>query len=268
MSKSRRPNSLQASLSLQAGDQTSLSESQLELLEAIAESGSISAAARQVGVSYKTAWDRIDRMNNLSDRPLVERSSGGRHGGGTRLTEAGHALISGFRALQQAHDNYLSRLDDGISKMSDVARFVKNSSLLTSARNQYRGRIINLSRGGVNTEVEIALGDSVSLHALVTNESRRLMGLKKGLELVALVKASWVLLARDGELLTSARNRLSGSISSIRKGSVNSEVILDIGEGKTVCAIVTNASVAALKLKKGDMLSALFKASSVILMRD
>ncbi|MCH8264109.1 MAG: LysR family transcriptional regulator, partial [Proteobacteria bacterium] len=69
---------------------------QLGLLRAIAEAGSISAAARNLGISYKTAWDRLERLNNLSKLPLVLRTSGGSKGGGSQLTDYGRQLLAGF----------------------------------------------------------------------------------------------------------------------------------------------------------------------------
>ena len=53
------------------------------MLEAIGSQGSISAAAKQQGISYRSAWDAVNEMNNLWDSPLVEKSPGGAHGGGT-----------------------------------------------------------------------------------------------------------------------------------------------------------------------------------------
>ena len=61
-------------------------QDRIELLACIAETGSISKAAKAAGMSYKTAWDAVDAMNSSSDQPLVERAAGGRGGGGTRLT--------------------------------------------------------------------------------------------------------------------------------------------------------------------------------------
>ncbi|PCI76916.1 MAG: hypothetical protein COB20_09540 [SAR86 cluster bacterium] len=54
---------------------------QINLLQAIADTGSITAAAKIAGVSYKTAWDRLERINNLSAQPVIQRSAGGSHGG-------------------------------------------------------------------------------------------------------------------------------------------------------------------------------------------
>lgn len=258
---------LKGDLSLFSGDQQSLTHSQVELLQAIDDCGSITAAAKQVGISYKTAWDRIDTMNNLSDQALVSRSAGGSRGGGTRLTEQGKKVVSGFAALQQEHADFVAQLGNKVQGMDDVANFMASNSLRSSARNQYRGKVSRLSRGGVNSEVSVKISDSVELVAVITNDSRKAMGLKKGSDVIALIKSSWILLSTDTSVATSARNQLVGTVSKISKGEVNSEVILDLGDGKTLCAVVTNPSVRELKLKKGVAACALFKASSVILMR-
>lgn len=258
---------LKGDLSLFSGDQQSLTRSQVELLQAIDDCGSITAAAKQVGISYKTAWDRIDTMNNLSDQALVSRSAGGSHGGGTRLTEQGKKVVTGFAALQREHADFVAQLGNKVQGMSDVASFMASNSLRSSARNQYRGKVSRLSRGGVNSEVSVKISDSVELVAVITNDSRKAMGLKKGSEVIALIKSSWILLSTDTGVATSARNQLVGKVSKISKGEVNSEVILDLGDDKTLCAVVTNPSVRELKLKKGLPACALFKASSVILMR-
>lgn len=63
----------------------------IALLAQIAELGSITRAAKAVGISYKGAWDAIDELNNLAERPLVERSVGGKGGGGARLTARANA---------------------------------------------------------------------------------------------------------------------------------------------------------------------------------
>ncbi|MEZ5579956.1 MAG: LysR family transcriptional regulator [Candidatus Competibacteraceae bacterium] len=64
-----------------------LGAGRVELLEHIDECGSIARAAKRMGMSYKTAWDAVEAMNNLADRPLVVRATGGKGGGGTQLTD-------------------------------------------------------------------------------------------------------------------------------------------------------------------------------------
>lgn len=72
------------------------------LLEAIAETGSISAAARKLGMSYRRAWTLVDTMNRCWRDPLVETSAGGAHGGGARLSAAGEEALRYYRALEDA----------------------------------------------------------------------------------------------------------------------------------------------------------------------
>src|SRR5689334_4226565 len=77
--------------------ETALTETRLALLEKIAETGSITQAGKAVGISYRTAWLTVDHLNGLSDGPLVERTVGGKSGGGTRLTPEGESLVKVFR---------------------------------------------------------------------------------------------------------------------------------------------------------------------------
>ncbi len=71
-----------------------------ELLEHIAQSGSISAAGREMGMSYKRAWQLVEAMNEMFREPLVHSSRGGAHGGGAVLTPAGLAVLEEYRGLE------------------------------------------------------------------------------------------------------------------------------------------------------------------------
>lgn len=74
----------------------------IELLEQIAAFGSISAAARNMEMSYKRAWDLVEEMNTLFGKPVVSAQTGGRRGGGAQLTQVGLAIVSRFRAIERA----------------------------------------------------------------------------------------------------------------------------------------------------------------------
>ena len=135
----------------------------------------------------------------------------------------------------------------------------------TSARNQFAGKVTALQRGTVNDEVEIDISGGHRIVAVVTHDSTQNLGLAPGVEAFALVKASSVLLAVDlaGSKLSS-RNRLEGTVSRIEPGAVNSEVVIDLPGGGTIASIVTKESAASLGLTVGMQVTALFKASSVI----
>ncbi len=85
------------------------------LLERIREHGSISAAARSMEMSYRNAWRLVESMNRQSRKPVVEKSTGGRGGGGAVLTPAGEAVIEAFWA---AYDDFQEYLDAQTKKLS------------------------------------------------------------------------------------------------------------------------------------------------------
>lgn len=137
--------------------------------------------------------------------------------------------------------------------------------MLTSARNQFSGKVTAVARGAVNDEVEIGLPDGQKIVATLTHSSTESLGLKVGSEAFALIKASWViLLTDDSGVRLSARNQLSGTVQEVTKGAVNSEVALKLGSGAVLTAVVTNGSVQNLGLAPGKSATAAFKASSVI----
>ena len=79
----------------------------VSLLEAIAEKGSISQAAKAIGMSYKRAWQLVEDMNALADTPLVITETGGAHGGGTRLTERGLCAVANYRRLEIEFEKFI-----------------------------------------------------------------------------------------------------------------------------------------------------------------
>ncbi len=240
---------------------------QLGLLSAIAKTGSIAAAAKSLGISYKTAWDRLERLNNLSRLPLVLRASGGSKGGGSQLTDYGRQLLTGFEELKKQHQEFLQSLNNQLKSLDDVSGFVRRSSIQTSARNQFLGSIGAIELGAVNTEVCITLSATLSVVAIVTERSREEMNLAVGAPIMALIKASSVTLAVGNTGRISARNNFSGRVSRIDRGTVNSDVSIDLGDSKTLSAVITNRSVDQLELEDAQAVSAFFKASSVILMQ-
>lgn len=82
------------------GDESAIGSGKADLLEAIQRAGSISAAAREMGMSYRRAWDLVDTMNRSFVQPLVETATGGSHGGGAQVTEFGLEVLRRYRELE------------------------------------------------------------------------------------------------------------------------------------------------------------------------
>jgi molybdate transport system regulatory protein len=237
----------------------------LELLERIDASGSISAAANAMGMSYKAAWQAVEAMNNLSETPLVARQPGGRHGGGTSLTPYGRRVVAAYRRLERERERILASLGRIMDDFDQYYRMIRRFDMQTSARNQFLGRVKSVKTGAVNAEVIMDIGGGDELAAIITNDSVEHLALKPGMEAYALVKAPWVILTTDDSLRTSARNRLCGTVVRCQEGAVNGEVIVELPGGKTVAAIVTNESIRSLGLREGVRACALIKASHIIL---
>lgn len=89
-------------LRLDLGPGVSLGPGKAELLRGIAETGSISAAGRRVGMSYKRAWQLVDALNRHFDGPLVSATRGGAHGGGALLTPLGAEVLETYLAIDAA----------------------------------------------------------------------------------------------------------------------------------------------------------------------
>lgn len=135
-----------------------------------------------------------------------------------------------------------------------------------SARNQLSGTVSAVHPGSVNDEIEISLNKGGKLVSVLTSSSRTRLGLEQGKEIVALIKAPWIILAsEDNGLLFSARNQFPGKITALEKGAVNATVHILTDEGSSLTAVITNESMTEMALSEGKRVIALIKASSVLL---
>lgn len=237
----------------------------MALLRRVHESGSISSAARALGVSYKAAWEAVEEVNNLSVKPLLERSVGGEKGGGTVFTEHGLKVLKLIGAFEAAFQGFLDGLGGDAEAGKELGFYMSILKLKTSARNQFGGRVAELTKGAVNSEVILDIGGGAQVVAIITNQSVDNLGLKIGAEAFALIKASNVIVAPGQGFKSSARNHFTGTINRCEQGAVNGEVVIELPGGKSVVAIITNESIRNLGLKVGDPATALVKASHIIL---
>ncbi|MYM38172.1 LysR family transcriptional regulator [Pseudoduganella sp. CY13W] len=257
---------LQGSVWMTIGGQKLGGRERMDLLAAIAEHGSITAAAKAVGLSYKGAWDAIEAMNNLAGEPLLERLAGGKGGGGTRLTPRGLQLVENFAKIEAAHRRFVAALSGQSQALADDLLVIRNLTMKTSARNQFSGTVVAVTRGAVNDEVALAIAGGQQIIATITRDSSDSLALAPGVSAWALIKASSIIVLTEAEgARFSARNQLVGTISRVQEGAVNTEVSIALAGGATVAAIVTRESGKALELAVGMPATAIFKASAVIL---
>ncbi|MGB0806992.1 MAG: winged helix-turn-helix domain-containing protein [Salibacteraceae bacterium] len=94
---------------IEGEEATFLGEGRVRLLKAIEETGSISAAAKLLEISYRKAWKMIDIMNSQAKSPLVERQTGGKSGGGTVVTPQGVNAMNNYWAFKTKCNNYIEQ---------------------------------------------------------------------------------------------------------------------------------------------------------------
>ena len=252
---------------LMGSKQSQSGQRRLELLNKIALLGSLSAAAKACGMSYKGAWQAIEAMNLAAEKPLVIAQKGGSGGGGMVLTPAGEALLAAYQLFSEQMQHWMRELENispGVLTQLDIMRKV---SMKTSARNLFHGSVTKITTGLVNCEVILAIGHNMHVVAHITPESIERLGLEVGSDAYALIKAGWVILTEDinGAFKTSARNQFCGEITHIEKGAVNTDITMDIGGGQTLSAVITNQSVNTLELYVGGRCCALIKSNHVLL---
>ena len=234
---------LSASLILRRGALARVGLERVALIEAVAELGSISAAAKQLGLSYKGAWDGVQALNNLFDAPLIVANAGGRAGGAAGVTSRGHAVIKAFRDVEREIGAALSRLEVGLSGPGeDLGGLFWSLGLRTSARNALRGTVAAINDDEVTARVTLSLGDGVEIVSVITRRSREELDLVVGKPAVALVKSSFVVLA-DESAPDARGNRLAGVVADREDGASASEIRLSLTAGKSLIATVPRDAV-------------------------
>ncbi len=237
-----------------------------QLLAAIDGTGSINRAARTAGYSYKGAWLLLETAANLANEPLLESATGGKGGGGTRLTRASHDLLAAWRELESAHRDFLRTQEAMLVQQPALAGLLRRISMKTTARNQFAGTVCAVEWGPVTTQVAIAISSGQEIVATMTSAAAKRLQLEVGKEAIALIKSSAVVLVTDfAGYALSARNQFAGTISRLERGAVTSIAVLTLPGGTSLSASVTNDAVDALALKVGQPATAVFKAYAVML---
>ena len=202
-------------------------DKRLEVLRRVAETGSISQAARDAGISYKAAWQAIDTLSNLSGQTLVERTVGGSGGGGARITPQGLQLLSLADELARARAAVLSRF-------SGDAALPMGLGLRTSMRNQLPCRVEAVEPVGPDDPavlVRLRAPGQALLTSSITRESADLLALAAGLEVLVLCKATAVRIGRGEVEDAPGQCVLHGRIERLARGQGRDEVVLALDGG-------------------------------------
>lgn len=234
----------------------------IELLKRVQQTGSISQGAKLAGISYKSAWDAINEMNQMADETLVERATGGKGGGGATLTRYGERLIQLFQLMEQIQQKAFDALQQDTLPLDSLLAAIARFSLQTSARNQLFGTVVSNDAQQVVQHLLIQLADGVTLlNVALTQRSADRLQLAAGKEVLVLIKAPWIRISRDA---AQDDNQLAATVSAIEPGEQMSEVLMKLASGETLCATLSNVQLQQLRLQPGDAVIASFNAEHAI----
>ena len=237
-----------------------VADKRIEVLRCIARSGSISQAAREVGISYKAAWQALDTLSNLAGVTLVDCAVGGAGGGGAQLTADGHFLLKAAEAMQTARQQVLAAIELTEARGPAGLGLPLVLGLRTSMRNQLPARVQSLQRQGAVVSVTLALGGGSSLRADLTRESVELLGLRPGAEVLALCKATAVRVV-PAEPSVEAAPGLSGRVARAARAGPLQEVVLALDGG----GMLVGFGVPGLRLRSRSRARAEVAPSAVVL---
>jgi len=162
-----------------------LDETDALLLRRISETGSLTLAARRVGISYRNAWGRVKKLESSYGVRILDTKVGGPVGGSARLTPQGESLLKEFRHMRK----YLfNAMDD-----SDSAGNVRYK---LSARNVISAKVTGIERGDITSSIKLASASPFNLTSIISNEAVDDLGLKEGDLVQAVVKSTEVMVAK------------------------------------------------------------------------
>lgn len=207
-----------------------VTDKRIEVLKAVQQVGSISKAARACGVSYKAAWQAVETLSNLAGVTLIEKAVGGSGGGGTELTEEGLALLQAADLLTDARERALAKISRKEKPSGLSLARVSGLGLKTSMRNHLPCTVNGIKRSHGVARVFLGLAGGRILVARITCESLELLGLKTGLQVAALCKATAVVVAPK-IVVAGSVNLFEGKVMRLAGTKDASEASVQIGPG-------------------------------------
>ncbi|WP_428737992.1 TOBE domain-containing protein [Sulfurimonas sp.] len=248
---------------LTKNDKSFLGAGRIELLEKIAQTGSINAAAKEMKMSYKAAWERINSMNELADHPIINRTIGGKGGGGTTLTEYAYELINTYKRLNELHRQFINRFSEAGDNPEHLAQILNRHFLTTSARNQILSTITQITINQIHAIISMQIAGGGTLTSSITAKSAENMHLSVGNEVYGIIKSSDISLTTQKPQEDENTNIVEGTIESILSNKTHSEVSLKINEKYALVALLPNEE--AKLIQEGQKAYALINYSKIII---
>lgn len=165
-------------------DEPIIGEGKAALLKTIKEVGSLNKACKKVKISYKHAWLLLKEIEESVGEPIIIKKRGGKSQG-TFLTEKAITLLDEYNTYQNV-----------LAQTVYDNTFWEVIGLKISARNQMKGKIIEIEKEGLIAKIKISV-EPTTITAVITKEAADALGIKKGDRVIAVVKATEVMIGKE-----------------------------------------------------------------------
>lgn len=235
-----------------------LGDGRVELLRKIHASGSISKAAKEMKMSYKAAWDDVDTMNNLAEKPLISSAAGGKRGGGTKLTDAGTDIIAFYENLHEYFDQFIN---------STQYKFGEVHTSIINQENVFKAGVREITQAGNNVFIDVSIGMDLNITALVSLSIYTSIK-NRGVDNVkVIIPPSSLMLVRTSEVENvGATNIFNGAIRKISDKNGRTSIEMEAGQGINLIVEVSKRIADRFKIAVGDVYCAVCKDADIIVL--
>jgi molybdate transport system regulatory protein len=228
----------------------------VELLQNIQIHGSITKAAKAMKMSYKAAWDSIDIMNKLSNKPVVTKVTGGKGGGGTVITAHAKELMHTFEEIASLNKKYFEILSNSFNEQ------VEDEIADEPVFSRLQGTLISKNNINENYEISIKLPSNQIITSIESKKFVEEKALNLDDEINFLIETNNIVLTKEPQD-SSARNLLYGKVLKINDDGINANISMDCGEEDIIHAKITSSSCKKLNLQVEETIYAQFKAYNI-----
>jgi len=244
------------SIWIKKNDRSFIGRGRVELLQNIQIHGSITKAAKAMKMSYKAAWDSVDIMNKLSNKPVVIKVTGGKGGGGTVITSHAKELIHTFEEISSLNRKYFEILSNSFNEQ------IEDESTEEPVFSRLQGIIKNKNNINENFELSIQLKSKQTLTSIESKKLVEEKNLKINDEVNFVIETNNIVLTKE-VLDNSARNLLCGKVLKINDDGINTNITIDCGDEDVIHAKITSSSCKKLNIKVDEIIYAQFKAYNI-----
>lgn len=239
----------------------------MALLAAIQEQGSISAAARQINLSYKAAWDAVHTINSLSPEPLIICTTGGSRGGGASLSPQAEEILTLYQQMQNLHEQFLQHLAQLRPGSPENLELLSKMLVHTSARNSLAGTITHIEADDLHALLTLKAENGPTVQAAITSASCRHLELTPGGPALAFIKASALRLHYQQPAPEAADNIFAGKLVDWQQSDEYLQVRLALNAHLELTVIQPKSTLGELGLYSGQALWASCAAEHVLIGR-